>query len=107
MPSTPPRAPRRGRWVRRSSPAGRPRCDAWTISYNGTLIEQWNGTGWNAVPTASGLPSDYAEAGGFTWGGGSLSGVTGGPLFAVGGTDEGGSETVVLAQPSPWPAPVR
>lgn len=75
--------------------------DAWIISYDGTLTEQWNGTAWTAVPTANGLPSGYAEAGGFIWGGGSLSGVTGGPLFAVGGTDEGGSQTVVLEQPQP------
>ncbi len=73
--------------------------DARTISYSGTLIEQWNGTSWNVVPTASGLPANYAEAGGFIWSGGSLYGVTGGPLFAVGGTDGGGSTTVVLEQP--------
>jgi hypothetical protein len=76
--------------------------DAWVISYDGTLTEQWNGTAWNAVPTASGLPDGYAAAGGFIWGGGSLSGVTGGPLFAVGGTGDGGNnETAVLEQPQP------
>jgi hypothetical protein len=44
-------------------------------------------------------PRCYDEtAGGFIWSGGSLSGRAGGPLFAVGNTD---NETTILQQPQP------
>ena len=72
--------------------------DAWTISGNGSVTEQWNGAQWTAVPPASALPADFRASGGFIWSGGSLSGLAGGPLFAVGNTD---SETTILQQPQP------
>ncbi len=72
--------------------------DAWAISGNGSVTEQWNGTQWTAVPPASALPADFRAAGGFIWSGGSLSGLAGGPLFAVGNTD---NETTILQQPQP------
>ena len=72
--------------------------DAWAISENGSVTEQWNGTQWTAVPPASALPADFRTAGGFIWSGGSLSGRAGGPLFAVGNTD---NETTILQQPQP------
>jgi hypothetical protein len=46
---------------------------------------------------ASALPADFRVAGG-SGTGGSLSGLTGGPLFAVGNTD---NETTILQQPQP------
>jgi hypothetical protein len=73
--------------------------DAWAINLNGTVTEQWNGTQWTAVPPASALPADFRVAGGITFGG-SLSGLTGGPLFAVGNTDTN-NETAILQQPQP------
>jgi hypothetical protein len=72
--------------------------DVWTINLNGSVTEQWNGTQWTAVPPASALPADFRSAGGFIWSGGSLSGLAGGPLFAVGNTD---NETTILQQPQP------
>jgi hypothetical protein len=72
--------------------------DVWTINLLGTVTEQWNGTQWTAVPPASALPTDFRTAGGFIWSGGSLSGLTGGPLFAVGNTD---NDTTILQQPQP------
>jgi hypothetical protein len=72
--------------------------DTWAISTNGSVTEQWNGTQWTAVPPASALPADFRTAGGFIWSGGSLSGLTGGSLFAVGNTD---NETTILQQPRP------
>jgi hypothetical protein len=72
--------------------------DVWTINLNGSVTEQWNGTQWTAVPPASALPADFRTADGFIWSGGSLSGLTGGPLFAVGGTD---NDTTILQQPQP------
>jgi hypothetical protein len=72
--------------------------DAWAISLNGAVTEQWNGTQWTSVPPASALPADFRTAGGFIWSGGSLSGLAGGPLFAVGNTD---NETTILQQPQP------
>jgi hypothetical protein len=71
--------------------------DAWAINLNGSVTEQWNGTQWTAVPPASALPADFRTAGGETLGG-SLSGLTGGPLFAVGSSD---NETTILQQPQP------
>jgi len=72
--------------------------DAWAINLTGSVTEQWNGTQWTAVPPASALPADFRTAGGFIWSGGSLSGLTGGPLFAVGNTD---NQTTILQQPQP------
>jgi len=72
--------------------------DAWAISEKGSVTEQWNGTQWTAVPPASALPDDFRVSGGFIWSGGSLSGLTGGPLFAVGNTD---NDTTILQQPQP------
>jgi hypothetical protein len=71
--------------------------DAWAINLNGAVTEQWNGTQWTAAPPASALPADFRTAGGLTFGG-SLSGLTGGPLFAVGNTD---NQTTILQQPQP------
>jgi len=73
--------------------------DAWAINLNGAVTEQWNGTQWTAVPPASALPADFRTAGGLTFGG-SLSGLTGGPLFAVGNTDTD-NQTAILQQPQP------
>ena len=72
--------------------------DAWAISRDGSVTEQWNGTQWTAVPPASALPADFRVSGGFIWSGGSLSGLTGGPLFAAGNTD---NDTTILQQPQP------
>jgi hypothetical protein len=72
--------------------------DVWAINLNGSVTEQWNGTQWTAVPPASALPAGFRTAGGFIWSGGSLSGLAGGPLFAVGNTD---NETTILQQPQP------
>ena len=72
--------------------------DAWAISTNSSVTEQWNGTQRTAVPPASALPAGFRTAGGFIWSGGSLSGLTGGPLFAVGNTD---NATTILQQPQP------
>ena len=71
--------------------------DVWTINLTGTVTEQWNGTQWTAVPPASALPAGFRTAGGSN-SGGSLSGLAGGPLFAVGST---GNETAILQQPQP------
>jgi hypothetical protein len=71
--------------------------DVWAINLLGTVTEQWNGTQWTAVPPASALPAGFRTAGGITFGG-SLSGLAGGPLFAVGSTD---NETTILQQPQP------
>ena len=72
--------------------------DVWAINLNGSVTEQWNGTQWTAVPPANALPAGFRTAGGFIWSGGSLSGRAGGPLFAVGNTD---NETTILQQPQP------
>jgi hypothetical protein len=73
--------------------------DVWAISNGGAVTMQWNGTQWNSVPPAASIP------GGFTAGtlsidtGGALSGVAGGPMFAVGET--GNTDLVTLEQPQP------
>jgi hypothetical protein len=72
--------------------------DVWAINLLGTVTEQWNGTQWTAVPPASALPADFRVASG-SGTGGSLSGLTGGPLFAVG--NNGDNETTILQQPQP------
>src|SRR5580698_9295222 len=72
--------------------------DVWAINTLGTVTEQWNGTQWTAVPTASALPAGFRVADG-SGSGGALSGLTGGPLFAVG--DNGNNETAILQQPQP------
>jgi hypothetical protein len=72
--------------------------DVWAISKNGAQTEQWNGTQWTAVPPASALPADFEVTGDESASGGSLSGLTGGPLFAVGITD---NDTTILQQPQP------
>src|ERR1700722_5516001 len=72
--------------------------DVWAINLLGTVTEQWNGTQWTAVPPASALPAGFRVAGG-SGTGGSLSGLTGGPLFAVG--NNGANETTILQQPQP------
>jgi hypothetical protein len=72
--------------------------DVWAINLLGTVTEQWNGTQWTAVPPASALPAGFRVAGG-SGTGGSLSGLTGGPLFAVG--NNGDNETTILQQPQP------
>lgn len=60
--------------------------DAWAMSGNGLLVERWNGTAWRRTDTAPYLPAGF----GLT----AMSGVSGGPLFAVGGTG-------ILEQPRP------
>jgi hypothetical protein len=72
--------------------------DVWAINTLGTVTEQWNGTQWTAVPPASALPAGFRVADG-SGSGGSLSGLTGGPLFAVG--DNGDNQTAILQQPQP------
>jgi hypothetical protein len=72
--------------------------DVWAINLPGTVTEQWNGTQWTAVPPASALPAGFRTAGG-SGTGGSLSGLTGGPLFAVG--NNGDNQTTILQQPQP------
>ena len=72
--------------------------DVWAINLLGTVTEQWNGTQWMAVPPASALPAGFRVAGG-SGTGGSLSGLTGGPLFAVGNNAD--NETTILQQPQP------
>ena len=71
--------------------------DVWTINLLGTVTEQWNGTQWTAVPPASALPAGFRTAGGSN-SGGTLSGLAGGPLFAVGSTN---NQTTILQQPQP------
>jgi hypothetical protein len=72
--------------------------DVWAINLLGTVTEQWNGTQWTAVPPASALPAGFRTAGG-SGTGGSLSGLAGGPLFAVGSNAD--NETTILQQPQP------
>jgi len=68
--------------------------DAWTMSSDGTLTEQWKGTKWSAVPTATTLPSGFRL--------GALAGLSGGPMFAAGGNDDGGNNlSSILQQPQP------
>jgi hypothetical protein len=50
------------------------------------------------VPPASALPAGFRTVGG-SGTGGSLSGLTGGPLFAVG--NNGDNQTTILQQPQP------
>jgi hypothetical protein len=73
--------------------------DVWAINLTGSVTEQWNGTQWTAVPPASALPAGFRTAGGFNWSGASLSGLAGGPLFAVGSNAD--NETAILQQPQP------
>jgi hypothetical protein len=73
--------------------------DVWAINLTGSVTEQWNGTQWTAVPPASALPAGFRTAGGFIWSGDSLSGLAGGPLFAVGSNAD--NETTILQQPQP------
>jgi hypothetical protein len=74
--------------------------DVWTVNGNGTVTEQWNGTQWNSVPPAASIPAGFG-LGGYL-GGNSLSGVPGGPLFAVGGNSGGGNnQAAILEQPQP------
>jgi hypothetical protein len=72
--------------------------DVWAINLPGTVTEQWNGTQWTAVPPASALPAGCRTAGG-SGTGASLSGLTGGPLFAVGNNAD--NQTTILQQPQP------
>jgi hypothetical protein len=68
--------------------------DVWAISLDGTATEQWNGTQWNSVPPAASIPAGFGAL--------SLSGVPGGPLFAVGGNSGGGNnQAAILEQPNP------
>jgi hypothetical protein len=96
------------RWSQVANPAGQGAAlesvdalsanDVWAINSLGTVTEQWNGTQWTAVPTASPLPAGFRVADG-SGSAGSLSGLTGGPLFAVGGN--GDNQTAILQQPQP------
>lgn len=71
--------------------------DAWAMSANGTLTEHWDGTAWNVVPNASGL--HLGQDSGIVDPASALSGIAGGPLFAVGGND--GDQSGILLQPQP------
>ena len=73
--------------------------DVWAINLLGSVTEQWNGTQWTAVPPASALPAGFRTAGGLFWSGDSLSGLAGGPMFAVG--SDADNETTILQQPQP------
>ena len=76
--------------------------DVWAIALDGSFTEQWNGTTWNSVSPAASIPAGFSVGGGFLWGGNSMSGVPGGPLFAVGGNSGGGNnEATILEQPQP------
>jgi hypothetical protein len=68
--------------------------DAWAMSADGELAEAWNGTAWTTVPTAPNLPAGFQMGNTGQFGGPDMSGVVGGPLFAVG--DNG-----ILEQPHP------
>lgn len=68
--------------------------DGWTVSADGTLTEQGDGTSFTAVATASPLPAGLRIS--------AVSGISGGPLFAVGGNDDGGNNlSTILQQPQP------
>ena len=71
--------------------------DVWTISNGGSVTMQWNGTQWNSVPPASNLDGFIAGTLSIDTGG-ALSGVAGGPMFAVG---DGNTGLVTLEQPQP------
>lgn len=71
--------------------------DAWAMSPDGALSEHWNGTAWQAVPTGAGVPLGQ-DSGGDYPGSPALSGIPGGPLFAVGGASD---MSAVLEQPHP------
>jgi len=73
------------------------RTDAWAMSGNGTLTEEWNGTAWHVVPNPHGLTLGQ-DSGGDLTGSPALSGIAGGPLFAVGGDANG---SVILQRPQP------
>jgi hypothetical protein len=76
--------------------------DVWTVNGNGTVTQQWNGTQWNSVPPAASVPTGFVLGGGSIYGAESLSGVPGGPLFAVGGNSGGGNNlATILEQPQP------
>jgi len=68
--------------------------DEWTVSTDGTLTEQGNGTTFTSVPTATSLPAGLRIS--------DVAGQAGGLLFAVGGNDNGGNNlSTILQQPQP------
>jgi hypothetical protein len=72
--------------------------DAWAMSSDGALSEHWDGTAWQAVPT--GVSIDFVlgeDSGGDYPGSPALSGIPGGPLFAVGAS----GMSAILEQPHP------
>jgi hypothetical protein len=74
--------------------------DAWAMSFDGKLTEHWNGTAWQAVSTAPNLPAGFQlgqDSGGDHPGAPAMSGMAGGPLFAVGGNDLPGGNGPWLA----------
>jgi hypothetical protein len=77
--------------------------DAWAMSFDGKLTEHWNGTAWQAVPTAANLPAGFQlgqDSGGDHPGAPAMSGIAGGPLFAVGGNDlpGGNGQSTILSK---------
>jgi hypothetical protein len=95
-------------WIQVANPAGQGAAlegvdalsanDVWAINLLGTVTEQWDGTQWTAVAPPSALPAGFRVAGG-GGGGSGLSGLTGGPLFAVGSNAD--NQTTILQQPQP------
>lgn len=73
--------------------------DVWAINNAGTFTMQWNGTQWNSVPPAASIPSGFSTGALSIDTGAVLSGVAGGPMFAVGET--GNTDLVTLEQPQP------
>jgi hypothetical protein len=68
--------------------------DEWTVSTDGQLTEHGNGSTFTSVPTASPLPAGLRVS--------DVAGRAGGPLFAVGGNDNGGNNlSTILQQPQP------
>jgi hypothetical protein len=73
-------------WTQVANPAGQNLAavaalspgDAWAMSQDGLLVEHWNGSSWAQTATAPYLPAGFSLR--------SMSGLAGGPLFAVGNT---------------------
>jgi hypothetical protein len=90
--------PAAGNSDRLAAVAALSRTDAWAMSGNGALTEQWNGTAWHVVPNPNGLTLGEDSGGNFP-GSPALSGIAGGPLFAVGSSSSG--QSAILQQPRP------
>jgi hypothetical protein len=98
-------------WTRVPDPAGKGEplaavtalsaTDAWAMTANATVSEQWNGTTWSAVPAISTTKGTFALGGqNGSPGGAPISGITGGPLFAV-ANNTTTAHSVIVQQTSP------